>query len=123
MSNTSGSDNNEYDKIARAVADRLVDDMARDTDVSDQAAVPVSLDNRVGGMFSARQKLSRIKKQISAAVTTVAVVSIVSVCCLRQFSSPKEPDLNDEAGKFVIGTTCEADTADDPATTDIVTEC
>ena len=95
-----GSDGyDDYEKIAKAVAERLAADMEREADACGQIDVPASLDRRMEAMFASRRKKARLRHRIFSAATAAAVVVLVSVCCLRQSMSPGDAGWSYEIGR------------------------
>ena len=89
MNGNGGSDGyDDYEKIAKAVAERLVADMEREADACGQIDVPASLDRRMEAMFALRRRKAEVRHRIFSAGAAAAVVLLVSVCCLRQSMSP-----------------------------------
>lgn len=110
MNKTGGSDNEDYEKIAKTVAGRLVDDMMRDAGDCPQTEIPSSLESRMEAMLSAQRKKAQRRRRIHVYAAAAAVVLLVSVCCLRQSRTPgdagwsmeiinKIPGITPEAGK------------------------
>ncbi len=84
-----GSDGyDDYEKIAKAVAERLAADMGSEADACGQTDVPASLDRRMEAMFALRRRKAEVRHRIFLAGAAAAVVLLVSVCCLRQSMSP-----------------------------------
>lgn len=95
-----GSDGyDDYEKIAKAVAERLAADMGREADACGQTDVPASLDRRMEAMFALRRRKAEVRHRIFSAVAAAAVVLLVSVCCLRQSMSPGDAGWSYEIGR------------------------
>lgn len=95
-----GSDGyDDYEKIAKAVAERLVADMEREADACGQIDVPASLDRRMEAMFALRRRKAEVRHRIFSAGAAAAVVLLVSVCCLRQSMSPGDAGWSYEIGR------------------------
>ena len=95
-----GSDGyDDYEKIAKAVAERLVADMEREADACGQIGVPASLDRRMEAMFALRRRKAEVRHRIFSAGAAAAVVLLVSVCCLRQSMSPGDAGWSYEIGR------------------------
>ena len=89
MNGNGGSDGyDDYEKIAKAVAERLVADMEREADACGQIDVPASL-----------RKKAKLRHRIFSAGVAAAVVLLVSVCCLRQSMSPGDAGWSYEIGR------------------------
>ncbi len=95
-----GSDGyDDYEKIAKAVAERLVADMEREADACGQIDVPASLDRRMEAMFALRRRKAEVRHRIFSAGAAAAVVLLVSVCCLRQSMSHGDAGWSYEIGR------------------------
>lgn len=100
MNGNGGSDGyDDYEKIAKAVAERLAADMGSEADACGQIDVPASLDRRMEAMFALRRRKAEVRHRIFSAVAAAAVVLLVSVCCLRQSMSPGDAGWSYKIGR------------------------
>lgn len=107
MNKTGGSDNEDYEKIAKKVAGRLVDDMMRDAGDCPQTEIPSSLESRMEAMLSAQRKKARRRKRVHIYAAVAAVVLLVSVCCIRQSRTPGDAGWSMEIINKIPGITPE----------------
>ena len=119
MNRNNGSDDyDDYDEVAKAVAEKLFADMKREADSCGQMDVPASLDRRMEAMFASRRRKARLRHRIFSAGIAAAMVVLVSVCCLRQSMSPGDAGWSYEIGNKFYDTKSRTESSDDPTETD-----
>lgn len=119
MNRNNGSDDyDDYDEVAKAVAEKLFADMKREADSCGQMDVPASLDRRMEAMFASRRRKARLRHRIFSAGIAAAMVVLVSVCCLRQSMSPGDAGWSYEIGNKFYDTKSRTESTDDPTETE-----